>query len=186
MSNRVRYAILGVVVIVIVATIYLLDKPSVEQAEPELVAIENNIETGVKKGNIAPNFLLNNYQGDPIELYDFRGKYVLLNFWASWCPFCINEMPEFQIIQNEFSDDLVVVGVNREERLEKARVFSEGIGITYTLLLNESDSIYKQFQGGRAMPYSLIIDPEGKIIETKSGVYILEELRLKFTELTGK
>lgn len=131
--------------------------------------------TGTQIGERLPNFTLNALDGKEVSLTDFRGTPVLVNFWATWCSFCVDEMPD---LQRAFEKgDVVVLGVNRAETLEKQRDFVENnLKITYPILLDPSDSLARAF-GVAIMPTTFVLDREGIIIQQKLGPYTsLEEI----------
>ena len=75
-------------------------------------------------GNLAPDFQLDNLDGKPVALSDLKGKPVLLNFWATWCPPCRDEMPYIQEIYDEWSDEgLVVLAINYGESASRVKEF---------------------------------------------------------------
>jgi peroxiredoxin len=119
---------------------------------------------------IAPDFILNNASGEAVKLSDFKGKVVLLNFWATWCEGCKVEIPEFIEFQNEYKDKgLVVIGVSTDKDGWKAvKPFVQEKRINYTVLLGE-DEICKLY-GVEAMPVTLLIDREGRIAASHEGV----------------
>jgi peroxiredoxin len=134
---------------------------------------------------MAPDFLLSSLSESKLDLHklsDYRGKKVLLNFWATWCPFCIDEMPLFQTIYDEFSSaGLEVVAINRGESASKAQSYSDQLKLTYALLLDKTQRVYGAY-GGRAMPLSFFIDENGVILGRKFGPFTEPELRTKLEE----
>jgi thiol-disulfide isomerase/thioredoxin len=120
-------------------------------------------------GETAPDFLLNDVDGKPFRLSSTRGKVVLLDFWATWCPPCREAMPVIEKLQHEFKDkDFLVVGVNTNEPANKARDFVEKAGITYTIVMAEGGSVVDEFQA-KGLPVMMIIDRDGKIIGHYGG-----------------
>lgn len=143
-----------------------------------------SIKVGTHVGEMAPNFKLGDYKDNKVELADFRGKPVFINFWASWCPFCVNEMPLMAEIQREFGDQFVTIAINRGEDLKTVKGFSDSIGVTgeYMLLLDEEDDTYRAY-GAFGMPYSVFIDAGGVIRDIKVGPLTEEDLRNKINNL---
>ena len=109
---------------------------------------------------------------------------VVANAWASWCPFCVDELPDFAALQKEFGDDLAVVAINRRETLDVARGYTDENGISNDLiyLLDPSDSFYESI-GGFSMPETLFITPEGRIHFHKRGPMNLSEMRSRVQEI---
>ncbi len=146
---------------------------------------DSQLKIGTKIGNIAPNFQLTDYTGKTVSLSDFKGqKGVFVNFWASWCPFCVDEMPLMARVQEKYAAQYETIAVNRGESLETANEFSDKVGVTnkMILLLDKKDSIYKEY-GGFAMPYSLFIDKNGVIRDIKLGPLTEQELEGKVQKI---
>lgn len=131
-----------------------------------------------------PELILSDYDGKAINLSDFRGKPLLINAWASWCPFCKKELPDFAALQEEFRDRIVVVVVDRGEALETAKKYSDELGVTgkIILLLDPDDAFYKAINGF-SMPETLFVDSDGFIRFHKRGPMELEEMRRRVNDL---
>lgn len=145
----------------------------------------SQLEVGPQVNKLAPDFELNTYDGKVVRLSDFRGKKpVFLNFWAGWCPFCVEEMPLMAEVQDKFKDQYLTIGVNRGESLNTAKKFSDKVGVTNRLLLvlDPADATYGLY-GGFAMPYSLFIDKNGVIRDVKLGPLTPEELEQKIQKI---
>lgn len=123
---------------------------------------------------------LTNYQGKQVSISDFGGKPLVINVWASWCPFCKQELPDFAIAQGEFNDKVVVIAIDRAESLTVANQYSDQLNITnkITLLIDPTDAFYQAI-GGFTMPETLFVARDGTIIEHKRGPLTLTEIRQK-------
>lgn len=132
----------------------------------------------------APNFALSDYNGNTVSLADFAGKPLIINSWAAWCPFCVEEMPDFAQAQEEFREQIAVILINRAESLSIAKKFSDEVGVTgrLILLLDPPDSFYRSI-GGFSMPETLFVDKEGNIIIHKRGPMRLPEIREKVNQI---
>ena len=89
------------------------DDDSVEPVEKEYFEeedIEEKNQYDIEIGKPAPNFILENINGEEVSLEDYKGKIIMLNFWATWCPYCVKEMPDMNQLQEE-NDDLVILAV---------------------------------------------------------------------------
>jgi len=115
-----------------------------------------------KIGGIAPRFTLEDTQGTQISLLDHRGKVVLINFWATWCPPCRQEMPGIQQQFEEFEGDLVVLAIDNDEPDSIVREFQEDLGLTFDILLDPAGHVNIQYQI-RSYPTSLFVDENGMI-----------------------
>ena len=111
----------------------------------------------------APDFEMNTFDGELLRLSDLRGKVVVLNFWASWCPSCRWEMPFFERIAQEYGDqEVVFVGVAMSDTLEDAEEFAEKVGVTYPLGLDQTNEIVRAY-GVRSLPTTFFISKDGTI-----------------------
>lgn len=126
-------------------------------------------ELTVKAGDAAHDFNLKDAEGKEYKLADFKGKIVLLDFWATWCGPCVQAMPSIQKISETFKDKAVaVIGVNTWERGEKAGPeFIKKKGYTYLNLL-KGDDLAKAY-GVSGIPTLILIDKEGKVLHTAVG-----------------
>ena len=128
---------------------------------------------GVEIGNLAPDFQLDNLDGQSISLSDFRGKPVLVNFWASWCPPCRSEMP---FIQDTFTDKkwadkgLVVLAIDIGESPSTVSEFVNKYGLTFPVLLDITQDVSLEYYV-RAIPTTFLIDRDGIIQEVKIGAF---------------
>lgn len=133
-----------------------------------------------------PDLRFKDYEGKEIALSDFRGKPMVVNAWAAWCPFCADELADFGRLQEEFGDKLVVVAIARAESLEVAKSFTDKVGVTGKIifLLDSSDSFYSSI-GGFSMPETIFVDEQGFIKEHKRGPMSLEEMRRRVKQAFG-
>lgn len=119
--------------------------------------------TAQPSGQLAPNFTLKTLDGETVSLSDFRGKVVLVNFWASWCPPCVAELPTIhQFYQSHQADGFVVLAVNAQENSGTVSGFINQHGYTFPVLL-DPDSVAADEYGIRALPTSFILDKKGEI-----------------------
>lgn len=117
-------------------------------------------------GRAAPNFKLTAPDGSVATLDSFRGKYVLVNFWASWCQPCRNETPALQKLFEDGtakSPGLVVLGVNQQEDGGAATAFVREYGVTYPVLLDRSGGVSQGYRVSTGLPNSFLVDPDGVI-----------------------
>lgn len=121
---------------------------------------------------------LTDYDGNEVTLEQFRGQPLVINSWAVWCPFCKDELPDFAILQEEFEGEVTVIAIDRQEPLEKAKGFTDELGITdeMTWLLDSSDAFYRSI-GGFSMPETIFVNGAGEIVVHKRGPMELEEMR---------
>jgi peroxiredoxin len=123
-------------------------------------------------GKQAPDFTLKSLDGKSIRLSDFRGKAVLLNFWATWCQPCKIEMPWFADLQNKYgSQGLQVLGVafDDDASTDELAKFSKDLGVNYPVLIGQ-EAVENAYGGVPVLPITLYIDRDGKIIDKVFGL----------------
>ncbi len=108
----------------------------------------------------AHNFTLTTLAGDTLSLDGLRGQWVLVNFWATWCPPCVKEMPYLQRLSAE--RELAVLGVNLKESPADVSEFVTGYGISFPILMNPDDITLLMYQA-RSLPRTFVIAPDGTI-----------------------
>lgn len=128
-----------------------------------------------RPGSAAPDFALLNEEGERFRLSEFEGRPVFLNFWATWCTFCIEEMPDMQRVQEEYGDDLVVIGVNAGDSIEDGEGFVRQTGIDY-LRLYDSDLAVTDGYRVQAMPTSYFISSDGTIADFNFGFMVYDQM----------
>lgn len=153
-----NYAVIAVVALAVAMMLYIGLKRDIGS------------RASAKTGS-APQFSLKDLQGKDVKLADLRGKAVLVNFWATWCPPCKTEIPYFVEVQKQFGDQgLAVVGITMDEDLQPAEIqaFAEKLGINYTLLMG-NDGVADQF-GVISYPTSFYLGRDGRIMEKVVGL----------------
>ncbi len=131
-----------------------------------------NVERGIQKGQLAPDFSLTDLKGNPVTLSDFKGKKVMVNFWATWCPPCRVEMPHMQKFYEDYkSKDFVIVGVNMtttEENPDNVKAFVEDQRLTFSIVLDQEGDVLQTYQVV-AYPTTYVLDSNGVIREKFQG-----------------
>jgi peroxiredoxin len=114
-------------------------------------------------GDPAPDFSLPTLKDRTVSLGEFKGKVVLLNFWASWCAPCQEELPELQKIYHKFHDrGFELIGINVDKKRANAEKFAKRFALTFPVALDPEASTIEAYLG-RAMPMSYLIDREGVV-----------------------
>jgi peroxiredoxin len=126
----------------------------------------------------APDFELPDAKGKKRKLSEFRGKVVLLNFWATWCPPCRAEMPELNRLHHEYADrGFTVLGVAMDERGWRAVTpFLSTHRIDYPVLLGNA-GVANDYGGVRTIPHTLFLDREGRVVATYGAALDLPAFR---------
>jgi len=141
-------------------------------AGPAAEAAVTGLETGIRKGRLAPDFALEDLQGNTIRLSDFRGKTVLVNFWATWCPPCRAEMPHLQKFYEDYrSRDVVILGVNltpTEKNADRVREFANERQLTFPVVLDEEGAVMNAYKVV-SYPTTFLLDAGGVIREIFHG-----------------
>lgn len=131
-----------------------------------------------------PEFNLKDYRSKEVKLSDFKGKALVINSWAAWCPFCKKELPDFVSAQKEFGNQILIIAVDRQEPLEVAKKYTDEVGVTndLTFVLDPDDSFYRSI-GGFSMPETIFVSRDGIIRIHKRGPMSLEEIREKIKKI---
>jgi peroxiredoxin len=166
--NSVVFVILAVAIIGMLAAGKYLDR-SHKHGPLKMV--------GNAKGVQAPDFDLATLDGRRVKLSDFRGKAVLLNFWATWCPPCKVEMPWFVDLQKQYGKDgLVVLGVAMDDTApEKIAEFAHEMGVNYQVLLG-TDQVSDDYGDVQYLPTTFYVDRNGVIVDKAAGLFSRQEI----------
>ncbi|HUG80333.1 MAG TPA: TlpA disulfide reductase family protein [Bryobacterales bacterium] len=151
MASNIRATLFGGVIAVLLATMIYRVVPYLEI---------HNVEVGDK----APGFELADDSGQGVNLSDFRGKYVLLNFWATWCPPCVEEMPSLSALHERLKDQgLVVLGVSVDESEAEYKRFLDRARLSFPTVRDPERSVSSRY-GTVKYPETYLINPEGVVI----------------------
>ena len=125
----------------------------------------------ITQSTVAPDFSLESLDGKTMHLSDFRGKAVLLNFWATWCGPCKIEKPWFVDLQNQYrAQGFQIVGVAMDDgSKEDIAKFAKDMGVNYPILIGK-DSVGDAYGGVPALPQSFLITRDGKIVDKIVGL----------------
>jgi cytochrome c biogenesis protein CcmG, thiol:disulfide interchange protein DsbE len=124
----------------------------------------------------APDFTLKSIDGQPVTLSSFRGKVVLLDFWATWCTPCRSEIPRFIEWQQKYGDKgLVVLGVSMDDSTKDAANYAREMKMTYPVVMATSD-VADSYGGVLGLPVNLLISRDGRIISKDVGATDLNAL----------
>ncbi|MBT3269404.1 TlpA family protein disulfide reductase [Candidatus Poribacteria bacterium] len=125
---------------------------------------------------LAPAFTLSTFDGDPVSLSELRGKVVLLNFWASWCPPCKREIPLLIELHERALPGLAIVGIDTYDEWEEGRLGATELGIPYTVLFDREGAIAKAY-GAFGIPTNVVIDATGRVHSSHLGFLTEEKFR---------
>lgn len=171
----------GLVFIGIVAAL-LLPKPGA--SSPQKIEPVNQPSVVPAAVNApAPELSLSDLQGNPVSLADFRGRWVLVNNWATWCPPCKAEMPVLQTFYNDHRDqNFDLIAIETGEPVEEVAEFVEKYKLGFTVWPDPGEKVYEAFRN-ISLPTSWVIDPGGQIRLTWTGAINREMLEKYVTPL---
>ena len=141
----------------------------VETEREEIGELEEGVSAEKEWGN-APDFTLPDLEGNSLTLSDFKGRVIILNFWATWCPPCRREIPDFVELYEKYKDEgLLIIGVNLDRGDSRSvKQFSKEYKINYPIVLGNVN-VTQDYGGVRAIPTTFVIDRKGNIKEKYVG-----------------
>jgi thiol-disulfide isomerase/thioredoxin len=135
---------------------------------------------------MVPNFTLAGLEDSKISLSDFRGHYVLLNFWATWCPPCQAELPELQAYYTAYrSKGFILLGIDVQEDASTVSTFLQQRGFDFPVVLDSNGAVHASF-GTNALPLSVLVGPNGELVKMwRPGAITRSMLEQDVTPLLG-
>lgn len=135
-----------------------------------LLAAVNPFYSGAQVQEEAPAFSLNDLHGMLHSISDYRGKVVVINFWASWCPECVEELPSLNTLYEQYKvKGVVVLGIATDRKHDSVDPLLKRMGVTYPILLNTAGvALLRQYRV-IGLPSTVVIDRNGIIIERSIG-----------------
>ncbi len=165
--TRPARAILGLLILLLFGTPLLQGcgaKPNNAQGAPQ-----GPPPVGIKVGQTAPDFTLTGLDGQEYRLNDLRGKVVMVNFWATWCPPCRAEMPDIESLYQDYKDKgVVILGVDLHEEESLVRNFVTQGGYHWTFVIDSTGSVAADYHV-QVIPTSFFIDRNGVIQAVHTG-----------------
>lgn len=143
-----------------------------------------SVATGV--GQVAPAFALNDLAGQKVEMAGLRGKVVLLDFWATWCAPCREEIPHFVEMQEKYrGQGLEIVGVSVDDSAEPVRKFYQEYKMNYPVVMGD-EKLAGAYGGVLGLPIAFLIDRDGKVVKKHIGQTDAAVFEREVGELLGK
>jgi peroxiredoxin len=142
----------------------------------------------ISVGQVVPDFTLKDLEGRSGNLSDYRGKVVFLNFWATWCPPCREEMPAMERLNAVFEGkEFVMLAVNVEKDLEPVRAFLSQNPHSFAVLLDQQASVQNAY-GVFRFPETFLLDKEGRLVERFLGArdWSSVEFMKRISSMTGQ
>ncbi len=131
-----------------------------------------------------PAFIVNDVAGNPVSSASWKGKVVLLNFWATWCPPCRAEVPVLVDLASRYKDRVQIVGVSLDDGPDEVKQFMKDEGINYPIVM-ASREIVAEYGGVPALPTLFVVNPDGKIVQKHEGLYSRELYETEIRLLLG-
>ena len=167
---------------------FLISPPesSISGPGPVAVAMTPALSADELLGQRRPDFTLSDINGMPVSASDFEGKVWLVNFWATWCTPCVEEMPMLSRLQQEYAGQgVIIVGIALDDA-DRASEFAANMAISYPILVGQADVVITGRQYGNntgMLPFSVLIDTNGIIQWTHLGPLSREELQHQIQQL---
>lgn len=160
--NKKWFGVLLIVLLIGIAGFNLYnDRKEVTEIDSTGIAVSDD-QTGIALGDRAPDFKLQTMDGEEVNLSDYKGKKVFLNFWATWCPPCKAEMPHMQAFYEEQPEDVEILAVNLEESTEKAADFAKQYELTFPILMDADGTIAETYEV-YTIPTTYVLNEDGTV-----------------------
>jgi peroxiredoxin len=156
---RAVKVVAGLALLALAGLFLLMGRPTTpEPATPDSLT---EVPTAAAPQAMAPDFGLEDLAGRTVRLSQLRGKPVLLNFWATWCPPCRAEIPALQAAHEHYGDAAVILGIDIRETAAQVLEFAPRYGLTYPILLDQDGKVSESLYGVQGVPTSLVIGADG-------------------------
>jgi peroxiredoxin len=170
-GNIIFWVVVVVLVFAALYTFYNKNKENVGlQKIPEAQSQQSTVDSDSKKPQV-PEFELKDINGNAVKLGDYKGKVVVLNFWTTWCKYCVAEMHDFDELSREFNKagDAVMLGVNVQEDESTVKNYLKSAGLmNLTVLMDKSGEVANTY-GVSGYPNTYIINKDGTLYEYIPG-----------------
>jgi thiol-disulfide isomerase/thioredoxin len=157
-------------------------------SSPSRVSPTNDHATAirfVKDPEAAPPFFLHDIAGRNVSLADWKGKVVILNFWATWCPSCREQIPALIELQAKYQSQLQIIGLSEDEDGPKeVAKFAQKAGTNY-LMVMATKELVAEYGGVPALPTSFVINPQGRVVQRHTGLYDYQDYEREVRALAG-
>ncbi|MFW6301247.1 MAG: TlpA family protein disulfide reductase [Bacillota bacterium] len=172
LKNNYRKIIPVSLLVIVVAVGFLINQ--------NLFAEDNQIEEGLEPGQLAPDFTLTNLEGEEVSLSDYRDKYVLINFWTTWCPNCQAELPYLEDLQTNYPEQVQVLAVNYGEGQSTIKEYLTDMEFSDFMVLLDNDQTVGREYLVRGVPTNVFIDQDGTVIERVVGYMEYDNIKARF------
>ena len=149
------------------------NKQGQEAAESSQETVESSMDTleslSAEEATEAPDFTLNDINGQPLKLSSLRGKYVILDFWGSWCVWCIKGLPKMKEYYQKYAGKFEILGIDCNDPEEKWKAAVAKYELPWLHVYNTDDSGVLEKYAIQGFPTKIIVGPDGKIVKTIIG-----------------
>jgi thiol-disulfide isomerase/thioredoxin len=182
LSRKAAWLAMGAVVL---ALTLIWIAPGIDDHTDEYVSAPGEPEDAAAAGTPARlDFKLKDMNGVEVKLDSFKGKVILINFWATWCGPCKAEIPSLVELQEEYADDLVVLGFSVDDPAEKMKPYAEEYKVNYPLLVgNGREDVQNAFGPLLGIPVTVIIGRDGIIAKKHTGIATKEQFEREIKAL---
>jgi thiol-disulfide isomerase/thioredoxin len=132
----------------------------------------------------APKLVIHDLTGKVTSTDDMKGKVVLVNFWATWCPPCRAEVPELIALQKKLGDKLQIIGISEDDSIDDVHQYIQKMGINYPVVMSTSE-IVQAYGGVAALPTTFVLDTEGKVVQRHLGLLDADNTEAEVRALSG-
>src|SRR5687768_9509588 len=162
-----------------------LSDPHVDDQSIAAYSEDPEAEDAKAAGKRAPlNFTVKDMNGANVHFASYKGKIILLNFWATWCEPCKEEIPDLVSLQEQYADDIVVLGFSVDDSPEDLKAYAAEYKINYPLLVgNGHENIQDAYGPMWGIPVTIIIAPDGTIARKQSGIRTREQFEREIKAL---
>ena len=137
---------------------------------------KKNITTGAAEGEILSDFSITCTDGNVFRLSEQKGKVVVINLWATWCIPCVDELPNFEKISEDFTDEVSVIAIHSEPVTTNVSAWLSDYSYTIPFAVDEDGSVSELLNASTVLPQTIVIGKDGVVTYNRSGSLTYEEL----------
>jgi thiol-disulfide isomerase/thioredoxin len=187
LSRRAAWIAMGSVAVALGLLWAASDLSEPPTGEDELSAIQaaDELEDSKATGKTAPlNYTVKDMNGADVRFSSYKGKIILLNFWATWCEPCKEEIPDLITLQEQYKDDIVVLGFSIDDSARDLKEYATAYKMNYPVLVGAGhENIQEAYGPMWGVPVTVIIDRNGKIAKKQSGIRSLQQFEREIKRL---
>ncbi len=126
-------------------------------------------------GPPVPDLTFERFDGQEVSLDDYEGQHLVVNFWASWCPPCVAEMPDLEEVHQQHAGDVAFLGINTQDSPNAAQQLAERTGVSYDLAWDPEGDLFEAFEVF-GIPSTFLVSPDGRIVHRHTGILTSAQL----------